>query len=119
MPVVAQNLSSFSGAEVTALFRTSTRIMRTPFMDILARPATRQFGRILVVTPRRIGSAPARNKIRRQLKSLYYQCKLYERNLDLMVITKPQALETSFVLLQALLKSGVEKATERFEVKAL
>ena len=37
------------------------------------------YAKILIVTPKKIGSAPVRNLLKRRLKSIFYEEKLYER----------------------------------------
>jgi ribonuclease P protein component len=71
-------------------------------LDFLCVPTTKQFGRILVITPRHIGKANKRNLIRRRIKSIFYEEKLFEKNLDCVVIAKKAGLELPFVKLKEL-----------------
>lgn len=92
---VSQFLSHFTQHEIAHFFRSSRRIYKSPSFDILCLPAKKSFGRVIVITPRKIGSAPARNKIRRQIKSIYYQYQLYNYPIDCMVIIKKLPLTLS------------------------
>lgn len=64
------------------------------------------FGRILVITSRKIGSAPKRNKIRRRLKSIFYENKLFALDYDCIVIVRQgSAINLEFYELKEILNS--------------
>ena len=102
MPRIARQLSQFSRAEVDTFFKQAKRIAREPAFTILAAPQKEDFGKILVITPRHIGKAAQRNKIRRRLKSIFYEEKLFERGYDVAFIVKKDALTLSFDQLKQL-----------------
>ncbi|MCX5922553.1 MAG: ribonuclease P protein component [Candidatus Dependentiae bacterium] len=154
MPGSTPSLSKFSQQEISKLFSTAKRCVRSKGLDILLAPSLlrqgfegqallgqsdsassyvetlsplgptslsnelppsprlrrtgRRTGRILVVTPRRIGNAPERNKIRRQLKALYYELKLAERGYDCVVIIKPEGKKLAFEAIKQLLIQAFE-----------
>lgn len=100
---------TFSSAEVSTLFQTAQRVVRHPILDLLVSPKDQdQHARILVVTPRRIGTAPARNKIRRQLKAIFYEEKLFEQPYDCVVIIK-NIEPATFEILKKLLVDALGK----------
>lgn len=88
MARVSQSLSTFSQNEIARFFKSSRRVYKGPSFDILCLPQSMSHGRLIVVTPRKIGNAPARNKIRRQLKALYFTNSLYDLPVDCMIIIK-------------------------------
>lgn len=103
MSYIAKHLSTFNKKEVVTLLKKGKRVCKDVGLDIISAPATLEFGRILVITPRKAGNAPARNKIRRRLKALFYQKKLYERLTDIcIIIKKPGITYTSDQLEQFL-----------------
>jgi ribonuclease P protein component len=93
MPYIAKHLSDFTQKEITAIFRKSSRVYKGPGLDILMAPALKDFGRVLVVTPRKVGTAPERNRIRRRIKALFYEHKLYEYLFDTCIIIKKSGID--------------------------
>ena len=111
MPRVSKLIGTFSKTEISALFKKAKRIRRRhPNVDILCAPSLhKDFGKILVITPKKIGKANKRNLIRRRLKSIFYEEKLYKNLLDCIVIVKKDALGLSFDQLKTLLKESISK----------
>ena len=114
------SLSKFTQTEISKLFRHAKRCVRSKGLDILLLPALESLGevgspqgRILVITPRRIGSAPQRNKIRRQFKALYHELGLTGRGYDCMVIVKPEGVGLAIEILRDLLLQAFEHAPEK------
>lgn len=102
MPTVRE-ITRFSEHEIKELFAHARRTHKSPEMDILIAPACHEFGRILVVTPARIGTAPQRNKIRRQIKAIFYEEHLFSLQLECIVIAKLKATTLSFDKLKEVL----------------
>jgi ribonuclease P protein component len=67
-----------------------------------------EFGRLLVVTPRKAGNACQRNLIRRRLKSGFYEEKLFEKRKLFVVFVYKEAVDLSFDEIKSFLSSGVE-----------
>lgn len=105
---ISQNLSSYTQHEIAHFFKSSRRVYKGPSFDILCLPATKPFGRIIVITPRKIGNAPARNKIRRQIKAIFYQEQLYLNNVDCMVIIKKLPVAFTLHEITLLVKNALE-----------
>ncbi len=103
MPRSAQTISHFSPKEISQLFKKARRVLTHPGLHILVAPANQSLGRVLVVTSRKIGNAPTRNKIRRQLKAIFYEEKLYEKGADCVVIVKLGGPNLDFPHLKELL----------------
>ncbi|MEX2437936.1 MAG: ribonuclease P protein component, partial [Candidatus Babeliales bacterium] len=69
MHAQARTLSHFSNNDVQHVFKKAVlRLTQDGLLFILA-PRTKEYGRILAITPRKSGNAPTRNRIRRQLKA--------------------------------------------------
>ena len=113
---ISKNISNFSSQEVRKLFRKAKRVLRHPGLDVLCAPAALDFGRILVVTSRKVGNAPQRNLIRRRIKSLFYEQELYKRQVDMIIIIKKEGINLSFNELKDILW-GVIKKYEKYSLK--
>lgn len=109
MPYIAKNLSSFTLAEIKALFKKGMRTYQSPQLDIIVMPTTTQFGRVLVITSRKVGTAPERNTIRRRIKALFYQKALYAYNLDLCIIIKRPGIGYTLPELEPLLHTAIKR----------
>ncbi len=105
MPKIASLISQFKKDEVEQIFRKPKKRIKTEWFDVLLSLKKYDFGRILVITSRKIGNAPKRNKIRRRLKSIFYEDKLYELPYDCVVIAKKEGIELSFDQLKTTLLS--------------
>ena len=99
----SKNLSRFTKKEVDHIFKSGQRVLKQAGLLILVAPQQGPSGRILVITPRASGNAPQRNTIRRRLKALYLEEKLYERGYDCVVLVKSEAITLSFDELKVLL----------------
>lgn len=96
-------LSSFGKRDIQRLFQTAHKVVALPEIEMRRAPQQRDYGRILVVTPRRAGKASIRNKIRRRLKSIFYEQGLYKNGYDIAVLVRPGADSLSFAQLKDLL----------------
>jgi len=106
-----KHLSRFTKREISELFKKARRPLRHPSLDILCAPTVVPTGKILVITPKRVGKAAKRNRIRRRLKSIFLEEKLFERGFDCIVIVKQQAIDFTFEQLKEILLSAFAKAT--------
>lgn len=84
-------LLRFNQKQAAAFLKRAVRVLKTPDADILFAPADLALGRILIVTPRRVGNAPQRNKARRRLRAVFREKKIYEFGYDVGVIVKEGA----------------------------
>lgn len=102
MPRIARAITQFKKQEVDTLFESARRVHKEPGITLLKSPRQRDIGRILIIIPRKVGNAPTRNKLRRQLKAIFYERRLYEKEFDWIAILRPEAQCLSFDRLQAL-----------------
>lgn len=98
-----KHISSFTPLEVQKIFKNAQKKVHTLGLRILISPTGNSYGRILVITPRRSGNAPQRNRIRRRLKAIFVTEKLYENKYDYIVLVHNQAIHTPFEKLKKLL----------------
>ena len=93
---VRKQLSKFRKKEIDTLFQTTKAVYKSKELVILTAPCLLSFGRILLVTSRKVGNAPKRNLLRRRSRSIFYQEKLFENKHDFVVIFKAPATKMSF-----------------------
>lgn len=103
MSRIAGKLSSFTKKEIDTIFATVQYRIKYPTLDILLSPRQKDFGRLLLIVSRKVGNAPERNKIRRRLKSIFYEEKFYQEPYDCIIIAKKKATTLSFDTLKKLL----------------
>jgi len=110
MARIAREITRFnSKKDIDQLFKVARRVIEHPGLHILIAPKQKEFGRILIIIPRKVGSAPERNKIRRRIKSIFYEEKLYERGSDCIAIIKPEGSKITFEELKKLMIEAVSK----------
>jgi len=109
MPRIAGRLTSFTQKEIADLFKHSHALSRNSIFTLLAAPQTKKLGRILIVTPRRVGSAPERNKLKRRIRALFYEEKLFEKGHDCIIIFKKGSADISFETLKRMVLEAFAK----------
>jgi len=98
-----KNLSRFTQNELDCFFKQARSILKNSALTLLMAPKQKKdYGRILVITSRKVGNAPTRNTIRRRIKSLFYEQGYYEQGYDCVAIIKKEGAHLSFAVLQAL-----------------
>jgi len=108
--VLFSSLTKFKKSEIETLFQTASLFFKSPVFVLLRAPAMVSYGRLLLVVPKKIGSAPERNKLRRRLKSIFYQNQLFNCGKDVIFIAKSsQIKKNSFEELQKILVSRIAK----------
>lgn len=103
MPRIAREITRFTKSEIDKAFARAERVAQNPYITILRAPRQKEFGHILIIASRKIGNAPQRNKLRRQLKSIFYEEKLYELPYDCIIITRPGSTDIPFGQLKDML----------------
>lgn len=100
MPSIARKISKFTKREIDYLFEHARRVFRGKEGTVLVAPRQGEFGRVLIVAPRKVGNAPERNLIRRRIKSIFYEEKLYDRPYDWVIIAQKKMVDISFAQLK-------------------
>ncbi|HZW61601.1 MAG TPA: ribonuclease P protein component [Candidatus Babeliales bacterium] len=95
-------IRAFTRQEITDIFRKARRILRHPGLDILIVPKNFDIARLLVITPKKIGNAPERNRVRRRIKAIWHEAQLDQQPYDCIVIVKQPGVELSFEVLKQL-----------------
>lgn len=109
MMIVSKNLSKFTKSEVQQTFKNIKKYNKILGIKILRSPRILDFGRILVITPKKIGNAAKRNLIRRRLKSIFYENNLYNLSYDWIVIIEKPAISLSFKQVENIILSLVDE----------
>lgn len=89
-------MTSFGQHEVDALFKATIARYKIKGLDIRLAPKFLPSARLLIVTPRACGNAPKRNRIRRRLKSIFYEQKYYEQPFDWIIMVRKEGIGLDF-----------------------
>ena len=79
--ITPRDTYSFSSSDRGYLLSHARPLIKSDAFDMRALPTRSFCGRILVITPKKMGTAPKRNLIRRRLKALFYEEKLFEKRI--------------------------------------
>ena len=111
MPKIARAITAIRPQERKKLLRQARLVLQHPGLDVRAAKKMGEMGHILIVTPKKVGTAPERNLIRRRFKAIFYEEQLYEKPFDLIIFAKKDIHLLSFQDLKSLLKQALERAT--------
>jgi ribonuclease P protein component len=103
------SISSFTKKEVDKIFKLTGSRIRTEWFDILFAPKSNEYAKILVITSRKVGNSPKRNKLRRRLKSIFFNEKLFNAQYDCIMIAKIGSVNLTFQELKDILISIYKK----------
>lgn len=92
-------LTRWDKVEATTAIKKSKRIYSSKFFDIRCGKKTKQFARVLVVTPRKSGKASQRNLFRRRVKALFHTYAMHQGDTDWIFFAKPGIAELSYTQL--------------------
>lgn len=108
-------LFSFSKKEVALFFVRTSFAAQINGMKLLAERTHSaeqtgvNHGKILIIASRKVGKACLRNRLRRQIKAIYYEEKLSIIPQRFALICYPQATKLSFNEIKAFLTSAIRK----------
>jgi ribonuclease P protein component len=107
MPRIARQISLFKAKEIPLLFKKSRLVLRHPGLDIYVAKTTTLPGRVLTVTPKKVGTAPQRNRARRRIKALFYEEKLYLLPYTVIIVCRKGIDNISFEQLKSLITTTI------------
>src|SRR5690606_7554947 len=110
MSSIPGKITKFTKKEIDYLFHHARRALKNPAFVILLAPRQLNFGRILIILSKKVGSAPQRNKIRRRIKSLFFEEKYFTTPFDTVVIVHKKATELSFNQIKNIIRDVYHKA---------
>lgn len=105
-----KDLSRLTRSEISAIFDKARCLLRHTSLTLLCAPTPASHGRVLVITSKKLGNAPARNKIRRKIKALFYEEKLFTHMVDCVFIIKKPGMALSLQELKELILPAFAKA---------
>ncbi len=103
MPGTFHAMTRFASHEVEALCKATTLRYKIKGLDIRLAPKSLSLARLLLITPRACGNAPQRNRIRRRVKSIFYEEKLFNQPFDWIIIVRKEAINLDFSALKEIL----------------
>jgi ribonuclease P protein component len=106
----ARLISQWTKFEIAKVFKQARRCLKHSGLDILLYPKMHEVGRLLVVTPGKIGNAVHRNRVRRRLKSLFYEGKFMDKAFDCIIIVKKDGISLDYDQLNELLLKAYQNS---------
>jgi ribonuclease P protein component len=103
---LARSISYFSSPERRELLTKARTIFRHPSFDVRVMSSP-TLGRILIIASRKVGSAPVRNLVKRRLKALFYEEKLFELKRNIIVYLKKPSSTLSYDELKKLVMEAI------------
>ncbi len=105
----ARKITQFSKLEIDQLWKKVHPVLKHDGFLLLKAPRHGEFGRILIVIAKHVGNAPERNKKRRQIKALFYENNIYQKEFDWIIVLKKPILLLNFQELSELLLPIMQK----------
>lgn len=106
MPKV-RALTQLSRLEIEQLFKKARTKFKKNGLEIRLAPRSLDYGRLLIVIPKKSGKAAQRNQIRRRIKSIFYEEKLFEMSFDWIIFVRKEGINLPFNVLKEILLSLV------------
>ena len=101
-----RKIFSFTKSEIAAAFQTARPKIHYRGLKVLQASAHAQHGKLLIVIPRAYGKAHDRNRLRRQLRAIFYENKLHHNKIVWIILVRKNALALDFTTLtQFLIKA--------------
>ena len=95
-----RELFSFTRSEVDDAFSKASPLKRGRGLTLLSAKVDEkepfEHGRLLIIISRKVGKANKRNLLRRRIKAIYYENRLYKNPQTLILITYKPAIDLTF-----------------------
>ena len=109
-----KELFLFKRNEVQEAFEKITLHSQIKGLKLLQAPfslpdSEQNHGKLLVVTPRRSGKAHKRNQLRRRIKAVFYEEKLYQKHVASILFVYKEAMELDFNQIKEFLTDAFKK----------
>lgn len=101
-PRIFGKITKFTKKEIANLFKKSKFLCRNSGLAIKFVSTDNDIGKILIITPKKIGSAPIRNQIRRRIKSIFYEEKMYGYGYDFILYCNKDIVNFNFNSLKSI-----------------
>lgn len=106
-------ISSFKESEVKLHFKKNNFKEKKLGLEFYLAPSSLSYGKILVITPRKSGKSVQRNLIRRRLKSIFLEEKLFENKIDCIIVVRPEAINLNFYELKKIILDVFQKYIQK------
>ncbi|MBA3752050.1 ribonuclease P protein component [Candidatus Dependentiae bacterium] len=113
IPTQSRAVSLFTAREIRTLLTLVRSVYYHSKLVVKAALKAGISSKILIVTPKRMGSAPSRNLMKRRLKSLFYQEKHFQNQFDLVVYCKKGSELITYVELTEIIKNALNEAQRK------
>ena len=107
-----RKLFSFSQKEITDTYARAKIIKKVLGLKLLVAPlditshgSTENHGKLLIVISRKTGKAHVRNLLRRRIKSIFFEQKLYQKPTRSVLIVYREATKLTFEQLQQIMQA--------------
>lgn len=97
---VARGLTKFSKREIKVLFENAERRASCSSFVLLRVNRLTDAGRILIISPKKVGTAPERNLLKRRIKNIFLMSKMYSKGFDWILIARKKAIRLTFTTLE-------------------
>jgi|SaaInlStandDraft_4_1057021.scaffolds.fasta_scaffold124282_1 ribonuclease P protein component len=109
-----KDLFSFKRNEIQAFLKEAKLCKQIKGLKLLQAPfslpdSEQNHGKLLVVTPRRSGKAHKRNQLRRRIKAVFYEEKLYQKHVASILFVYKEAMELDFNQIKEFLTDAFKK----------
>ena len=98
-----RKLFSFSKKEIQSSSKDAKLKDKILGLKLLQAPCQQDHGKILVIIPKATGKAHERNKLKRQIKAIFYEEKLFQNPISSILIVYKEAKSLSFDEIKAFL----------------
>jgi ribonuclease P protein component len=98
-----KDLFRFEQKDIRSTFKNAQLKNKIFGLKLLQASTKNNFGKMLIITPRKMGNACKRNKIRRQVKNIFFQEKLYEKPYNSILLVYKEATKLNFDQIKAFL----------------
>lgn len=103
-----KKLFQFSKHEISKYFEKATFKAKINGLKLLQNTKEElEFGKLLIIIPRKAGKASKRNFIRRRIKAIFYEKQLYKKPIISILIVYKQAMDLKFNQLKEFLTKNI------------
>jgi ribonuclease P protein component len=101
MASIARRITAWREGEIRRTIRRSRRCIRSTYVDVSVI-LSRDIARILIIIPKKVGTAVVRNRTRRRIRSLFFEKQLFSAGTSWIVYVKPPTASCTFSELREL-----------------
>ncbi|MFA5075433.1 MAG: ribonuclease P protein component [Candidatus Babeliales bacterium] len=103
-----KKLFSFSKKEIDSVFKIAKIKYQISGLKLLqASQNNFDYGKLLIIIPAKTGKAHDRNLIKRRIKAIFYEQKLYEKSINSIIFVYKPALNLTFEQLKDFLVQNI------------